>query len=108
MKAYLNAKLILFKKILPKGGVIISDKSIKEFSSLKNISKKRNLRLIDINHISKKLSKYNLSFNEFKIKNLSMAIAAAKICKLKEKNIFQTLSKIRDVDGRLELVKTSF
>ncbi len=106
MKAYLNAKLILFKNILPKGGVIISDKSIKEFSSLKNISKKRNLRLIDINHISKKLSKYNLSFNEFKIKNLSMAIAAAKICKLKEKNIFQSLSKIRDVDGRLELVKT--
>ena len=35
-----------------------------------------------------------------------MAIAAAKLCKLNEKKIFSTLHKIKDVDGRLELVRT--
>ena len=37
--------------------------------------------------------------------NLSMAVAAAKLCNLKEK-IFNSLGKIKDVDGRLELIKT--
>ena len=48
----------------------------------------------------------NLILNEFQLKNLSMAIAAARLCKLKEKNIFNSLNKIKDVNGRLELVKT--
>ena len=44
-------------------------------------------------------------FNKFQIKNISMAIAAAKLCNLSEKKIFRTIKKIKDVDGRLELVK---
>ena len=107
MKAYLRAKLILFKKILPQRGIIISDKSIKEFPILKNISKKRNLRFIDINSIFQKLNEnFDLSLNKFQLKNLSMAIAAATICKLKENKIYKIINKIKDVDGRLELVKT--
>ena len=35
-----------------------------------------------------------------------MAIAAAKVSKLKSKKIYQSLNKIKDVNGRLELVKT--
>ena len=35
-----------------------------------------------------------------------MAIAAATICKLKENKIYKIINKIKDVDGRLELVKT--
>ena len=35
-----------------------------------------------------------------------MAIAAAKISKLKSEKIYKSLSKIRDVNGRLELIKT--
>ena len=34
-----------------------------------------------------------------------MAIEAAKICNIKEKNIFKSLKKIKEVNGRLELVK---
>ena len=41
MKSYLNAKLILFKKILKKNSVIISDKEIKPFNLIKKISKKK-------------------------------------------------------------------
>ena len=48
----------------------------------------------------------NLNLNEFQLKNLSMAIIAAKLCNLKEKKIFNSLKKIRDVNGRMELVKT--
>ena len=107
MKSYFKAKLILFNRILTKKKIVISDKSIKEFMVLKKISKKRQLRLFDINLIRKKVMEAaKFRFREFQLKNLSMAIIAAKICKLKEKKIFKSLSKIKDTDGRLELVKT--
>ena len=106
MKSYLNSKLILFNDILSKNKVIISDKFLKEFSILKKISIKKNLRLIDINKVMKKLQKNkNLKLNEFQLKNLSMSIIAAKLCNLKERKIFNTLNKIKDVDGRLELAR---
>ena len=34
-----------------------------------------------------------------------MAIQAAKICGLKDKNIYRSIKKIKDVNGRLELVR---
>ena len=48
MKNYLEAKLILFSKLLKKKTNIISDNQIKEFKRLKKISKKRNLKLFSI------------------------------------------------------------
>ena len=42
MRSYLNAKLYLFEKILKKGKIIISDKSLKEFSYLKKFQKEEN------------------------------------------------------------------
>ena len=106
MKSYLNAKLILFKKILKKNSIIISDKTIKEFLTLKKISKNRKLKLIEIEKISEKINNVSSNkANEFKMKNLSMAIVASKLCNLTEKKIFKSLKKIKEVDGRLELVK---
>ena len=65
------------------------------------------MRFIDINSIFQKLNEnFDLSLNKFQLKNLSMAIAAATICKLKENKIYKIINKIKDVDGRLELVKT--
>ncbi len=107
MGSYLSAKLILFKKIIDQKKTIISDKLLKEFLILKKISKIRNLRLIDINLTKEKLKKkLSLKLNEFQMTNLSMAVAAAKLCNLKEKQIYNSLDKIKDVDGRLELIKT--
>ncbi len=106
MSAYLNAKLLLFKKVLTKKKALICDKNIKQYSILKNISKKRSLRLIDITSIKTKLEKFNnFEMDEIKIKNLSMAINAAKLCNLKEEQIFKSLNRIRDINGRFELVK---
>ena len=47
-----------------------------------------------------------LKLNEFQLKNLSMAIEAAKLNGLKEDKIFSSLKKIKDVNGRLELIRT--
>ena len=107
MKSYLDAKLHLFKKILPVRSTVISDKFIKEFSILKKISKKKQMILIDINKIKENLINIkNLKFNEFQLKNLSMAIVAAKLCGFKNDKIEKTLKNIKLVEGRLELVKT--
>ena len=106
MNSYLNSKFILFKNILSKGKTIISDKTIKEFEFLKKIANRRKLKIIDASVINKKISKIkNLKLNEFQSKNLSMAIAAAKFCNLSEEKIFNSLKKIKDVSGRLELVR---
>ena len=106
MKSYLNAKLILFRKILQKNSNIILDKNTNEFLILKKIAKNRRLKIIEINKIIKKIR--NTSFGssgEFKTKNLAMAIAATKLCHLKDKKIFKCIQKIKDVNGRLELVR---
>ena len=106
MTSYLNAKLILFKKILKKNSRIISDKNINEYLVLKKIAKNRGLNLIEIVKIIKKIKITSLNeMSEFKIKNLAMAVVAAKLCGLKEKKIFKSLKKIKDVDGRLELAR---
>ncbi len=106
MRNYLNAKLILFRDILKKNKSIISDNTLKEYNLLKKISKIKKLRFIEINSIERKL-KNNLDLNltEFQLKNLAMAMAAAKLCQLKEKSILKSLNKIKDIDGRLELIK---
>ena len=106
MKSYLDAKLLLFKEILGKNTTIITDKNIQPFTKLCSIANKKNLKVIDI---SKQLEKIKMitkySSNSYKVKNLAMAYQAAKICGIKEKFIFQSLKKIKAVNGRLELIK---
>ena len=106
MQSYLNSKLLLFKEILRKKTTIISDKEIKPFSKLKSIARKKNLKIMDISNQLEKIKNIIKYFSIYKIKNLAMAFQAAKLCGLKEKFIFQSLKKIKDVNGRLELVKT--
>ena len=107
MKSYLNAKLKLFREILQKKSTIISDKNIKPFPLLENISKRKNIKLFDINNVIRKIKNSSTKFDStFKIKNLAMAIEAAKLCGLKEKLIYKSISKLKDINGRLELIKS--
>jgi len=107
MKSYFNAKLILFKKILNKYSHIVLDKNIKEFFILKKIAKTKKLKLIEISKIIEKVRNTTFeSSSEFKIKNLAMAIAGTKLCGLKDKKIWESIKKVKDVNGRLELVRT--
>ena len=71
---------------------------------MKIYQKKKNLKNVDIYQTKEKLKKI-LNLNEFQLNNLSMAVAAAKICKLKEIKIFNSLTKLKDVEGRMELVR---
>ena len=106
MKSYLNAKLILFKKILKKNCNVVLDKNIYEYSIIKKIAKTRKLKVLEISKIIEKIKNISSNkSNEFKIKNLAMAIAAANLCNLKFKKILKSIKKIKDVDGRLELVR---
>ena len=73
---------------------------------MKKIAKQRSLSLLDISKETEKIKNSSIHLNDdFKIKNLAMAIIAARICGLKEKSIYNEIKKIKDVDGRLELVK---
>ena len=103
MNSYFKAKLYLFEKILKKK-TIISDSSLKEFSTLKKLQK-RKLNLIDTYSLKRLEKNSKLNLNDFQLNNLSMAITAAKLCNLKEDKIFKSLDRIKDVSGRLELVR---
>ncbi len=107
MNSYLKAKMILFQKLLSKNSFIISDKSKKkEFLKLKKIAKTRKLNLLDISKTIDHIKNFELNFKaNFQFKNLSMAILAAKICGLNNVKIFNTLKKIKVIEGRLELIK---
>ena len=107
MKTYLKSKLHLFESILGKKKAVISDSSIKEFKTLKKICEKKSLKLIDINQ-NKRLLENNISLklDDFKSKNILMAAAAAKLCSSKKISIFDSLKKLKDVNGRLELIST--
>ena len=86
MKSYLNAKLILFKKILKKNSHVVLDKDIKEFITLKKIAKNKKLKLVEVSSTIREIKNTFLKPNtEFKIKNISMAIEVAKLCSVEKK-----------------------
>ena len=129
LRDYFESKLYLFKNLIKKNGNIITDQSIKQFFKIKNISKNKNLQL---NYLSLKkensqifisshkfknesqLIELNYRNNRFKfllnligkvqLKNLLMAVIAAEKSGLNIKNIFNCLSKIKPINGRLEKI----
>jgi len=128
MKNYLEAKLILFSKLLKKKQYVISDNQIKTFKKLKVISKKKNLILLSIGknntnieiksliaknnsqQLSFKCNKKNYTIEVdligiFQIKNLMMSLLAAKISGLSLIKMLKNIKKIKEVNGRLELIK---
>ena len=128
MRNYLNSKLILFSK-LKKKNHIITDNEIPEFLKLKKITKKNNLKLLTIGKENSSIQlqsvkpnrnfqtvifKYNRKNYEvkipliglFQIKNLFMSIIAAKLSGLNMKKILHIVKNIKEVNGRLQLIKT--
>ena len=129
MRDYLESKLLLFNDLLEKGETVITDSDIKQFNSIKKIQEKRKLKILAIGskgntfkilshkifenyqflEIKYKNKTYKLKINLYgtiQIKNLFMAILAAKVCGLKIEKIFKKLNKIKNVEGRLHLIRT--
>ena len=126
-KNYLNAKLILFKKLTKRRGSVIYDNDIPESKILKNICIKKDLKFLTIGKkksnlkINKheyfgNLQKVEIEFNKKKylfntnligkiqIKNLLFAILAASKSKVKFRKIIDSIKYIKPVPGRLEIV----
>ena len=127
LKAYFKSKLYLFEKLLKEKSNIITDNDIFEYKKIKNIAlrKKINIETISTQKgtlilISHKYSqdkqsvkiKYKDKIYKFEtnligkiqIKNILMAMLAAKKSELKFKEIVNVIKKIKPVNGRLEQI----
>ncbi len=127
LKNYLNAKLYLFQNLITKKGTVIADQAIKEFKKIKNISLRKKFKLYTINDKNNKFElishnfqgesqyfkiKYNNSIIDLKLnligkiqlKNVLMAIIAAKNSSLTLDKIFSVIPKLKPVEGRFERI----
>ena len=127
IKSYFNSKMHLFKNLLKKNSLIITDEDNKEFKNIEKIAKKRRLKKITIGSESGDIKVLNNKYKEnkqiirvltdskiydleipligyFQIKNLLIAILAATNCGLSKEKIFRQISKIKPVPGRLESI----
>ncbi len=127
LKDYLKAKLYLFENLIKENGNVITDKIIPEFKNIKKITVKKKLKLHTLNdkknnfevisHIFKGESqllkvKYNnsirfLSFNligKIQLKNVMMAMIAAKNSNVSLDKILNVISKLKSVEGRFEKI----
>ena len=127
LKDYLNAKLILFKKLMKKDSVAIFDEDTKYSKILKNICNKNKIKKLTIGKSNGDLltknysivdNKQELSFlfnkknynlkteliGKIQIKNLLMSILAAINSNIKLNKILKSVENIKAVPGRLEKV----
>jgi len=130
MKNYLNAKLILFSKLLRKKKNVIFDNEIPEFLKLHQIAKNNNFKMLTIGKKNSSIQfksvkpsgnfqnitfKYKKNSHRvkipliglFQIKNLFMAILAIKLSGINIKKILRVVTSIKEVNGRLQLIKTT-
>ncbi len=127
LKNYLKAKLYLFENLIQKRGNVITDQLIPEFKNIKKITinkklklytlndKKNNLELLSHNfkgegqflriklNSSTRYIKLNL-IGKIQIKNVFMAIIAAKYSGISLDKILNTIPKLKPVEGRFEKI----
>ena len=127
LKNYLKAKLYLFENLINKKGNVISDDGIPEFKKIKKITSRKSLNLYSI---SDKKNNFQYLSHEFKeeaqilkiihnskihkiklnligkiqLKNILMAIIAARKSNINIKKIFQVIPSIKPVKGRFERI----
>ena len=127
LKNYLKAKLHLFENLIKKNGNVITDDKIPQFKRIKKISIKNNLKLHTLNDEKNNFKILSHSFKEesqiikikhkdsievvklnligkIQLKNLLMAIIAAKKSNIGLKKILLIIPKIKSVEGRFEKI----
>ena len=126
-KNYLRAKLYLFNNLVKKAGNVISDEDIPEFNKIKKITLNKNLnifslfdkknnfqylshefkgdaQILEIKHFNR-IHKIKINLiGKIQLKNLFMAIIAAKKSNIDLKKIFKVLPNIEPVEGRFEKI----
>ena len=124
---YLNAKLYLFKNLIKKKGMIITDSTISQFKKIKKIATAKKLKLLtilgknsDLELIShyfennyqvldvragKKKYKFKLNLiGKIQIKNVLMAILAANKSGIDMRSIERSTIHLKSPEGRLEKI----
>ena len=127
MKSYLNSKMYLFNNLLSKKSNIVTDEENKEFGTVKNIAKKRKIKIDTIGAESGNIKILNHVYNQdkqivkisinskvfilkipligfFQVKNLLLAILVVLNLGLRPKKVINQINKIKPVTGRLESV----
>ena len=126
-KEYFKAKLYLFENLIEKKGNVITDETLPEFKRIKKIaiSRKLKLQVLDnsknqfqiLSHSYRgekqilKIRYYNLTreinlnlIGKIQLKNILMAIIAAKNSNISLIKILNVLSQLKPIDGRLEKI----
>ena len=127
LKNYLNAKLYLFENLISKRGNVITDQLIPEFKNIRKIAinkklklhtfndEKNNLKLLSHNFkgegrflrfkLNSSISDINLNLiGKIQLKNVLMAIIAAKHSGISLDKILNTIPKLKPVEGRFEKI----
>ncbi len=127
LKSYLKAKLYLFQNLIKKRGNVITDQLIPEFKNIKKIAVNKKLKLHTLNDEKNNLellshnfkgegqflriklnsSIRNINLNligKIQLKNVLMAIIAAKYSGISLDKILNTIQKLKPVEGRLEKI----
>ena len=127
LKSYLKAKLYLFESLIKKKGSVITDQKIPEFKEIKKITQNKELKLYTLNDKKNNLEvishsfkgesqllkiKYNNSIRDIRVnlvgkiqlKNILMAIIAAKISKISLDKILDIVPKLKPIDGRFQKI----
>ena len=126
-KNYLKAKLYLFENLIKKRGNVISDEQIPEFKKIKKITSNKNLNLFSLSdnksnfqylsHEFKEetqilkikynnlIHKINLNLiGKIQLKNILMAIIAARRSNIGIKKIFKVIPNIKSIEGRFQRI----
>ena len=126
-KEYFKAKLYLFENLIGKKGNVITDETLPEFKRIKKIAISRKLKLQVLNNSKNqfqilshsyrgekqilKIRYYNLTreinlnlIGRIQLKNILMAIIAAKNSNISLIKILNVLSQLKPIDGRLEKI----
>ena len=126
-KDYFKAKQYLFENLIRKKGNVITDETLPEFKRIKKIAISRKLKLQVLNNSKNqfqilshsyrgekqilKIRYYNLTreinlnlIGKIQLKNILMAIIAAKNSNISLIKILNVLSKLKPIDGRLEKI----
>ena len=126
-KDYFRAKQYLFENLIRKKGNVITDETLPEFKRIKKIAISRKLKLQVLNNIKNqfqilshsyrgekqilKIRYYNLTreinlnlIGKIQLKNILMAIIAAKNSNISLIKILNVLSQLKPIDGRLEKI----
>ncbi len=126
-KEYFKAKQYLFENLIKKKGYVIADETIPEFKRIKKIAISKKLKVQSFNNSKNKLQILSHCFNgdkqilkikynnltrevnlnligKIQLKNILMAILAAKNSNLSLFKILNVLSKLKPIEGRFEKI----